>query len=129
MLKKALFVLALLLVPGAAMAQNHDHHGAKPAVKAEHGNFAKDLIALKADLKLSDEQISKLEALSVKMDEMHKKMADHHAKASDAARSEDKMHADLLAVFNEEQLVKVRALMKTHHDKMKTDKPAATHKH
>lgn len=129
MVRKALFVMALLLVPGAAMAQNHDHHAAKPAAKAEHGNFAKELIALKADLKLSDEQITKLEALSVKMDEMHKKMADHHAKASESAKSEDKMHADLLAVFNEEQIVKVRALIKAHHDKMKTDKPAATHKH
>ena len=129
MIRKALFVFALLLMPGVAMAQHHDHHAAKPAAKADHVNFAKDLIGLKADLKLSDEQVRKLESLSVKMDEMHKKMEAHHGNAADASKAEDKMHAELLALFNEEQVVKVRALLKAHHDKMKAAKPAATHKH
>ena len=128
MIRKFVLALALMLIPSAAMAQ-HDHHApaAKSTVK-EHGNFAKELIALKADLKLSDEQIKKLEVLSVKMDEMHKKMEGHHADKAEAAKSEDKMHADLLAVFNEDQLVKVRPLMKAHMEKCKNMKQGG-HKH
>jgi hypothetical protein len=128
MIRKVLFVFALLLVPSAAMAQHHDHHAAKPA-KADHGNIAKDMIALKADLNLTDDQIKKLEALSATMDEKHKMMAGMHANAAEAKKIEDKLHADLFAIFNEEQVVKVRALLKAHHDKMKTDKAAPAHKH
>ena len=138
MIKRFVLALAFALLPTAAMAQHHDHakkETAKPA--AEHMNFARELIAAKADLKLSDDQVRKLEAFAVKMDEHHKKMADHHAakanaKASDdAVKTEGKMHADLLAIFNEEQLVKVRPLMKAHMDKcehMKGEKKTE-HKH
>ena len=138
MIKRFALALALVLLPGAAMAQHHDH-AKKEAVKpaAEHMNFARELIAAKADLKLSDEQITKLEAFAVKMDEHHKKMGDHHAKAAaksadDAVKAESKMHTDLLAIFSEEQLVKVRPLMKAHMEKcehMKDAKKAAEHKH
>ena len=139
MIKRLVLALALVIVPGAAMAQQHNHakkETAKPA--AEHMNFARELIAAKADLKLSDEQVKKLEAFSVKMDEHHKMMADHHAaktdaKASDEAmKMEGKMHADLLSIFTEEQLVKVRPLMKAHMDKcehMMGAKKPAEHKH
>jgi hypothetical protein len=132
-MKRVLIVSALMLLPTAAMAQQHEHaqpHAAKPAA-AEHANFAKELIAAKADLKLTDDQIKKLEALSVRMDEHHKNMGAHHsehAKTGDeAAKMEGKIHADLLAIFTEEQLVKVRPMMKAHHEGMKPAKPE--HKH
>jgi hypothetical protein len=137
MMKRFVLALALALLPSAARAQQHDHakkEVAKPA--AEHMNFARELIAAKADLKLSDDQIKKLEAFSVKMDEHHKKMGDHHAAKADAKATEDamktegKMHTDLLAIFTEEQLVKVRPLMKAHMDKCEHMKGKKTeHKH
>ena len=70
---------------------------------------------------------------SVKMDEHHKNMAEHHAKAGDAAKMEGKLHSDLLAVFTEEQLVKVRPMMKAHMDKCEhmqaAKKKTGEHKH
>jgi hypothetical protein len=144
MIKRMALVLGLALLPSAAMAQQHDH--AKPAAKpaAEHMNFARELIAAKVDLNLTTEQVSRLEALAVKMDEMHAMMAAKHkagehaahaapAKpAADHAQMEGKMHADLLAVFTEEQLVKVRPLMKAHMEKcehMKGGQKKNEHKH
>jgi hypothetical protein len=125
MIKRFILVLALALMPGAAMAQQHEHSmgAAKPA--AEHRNFARQLIAARADLKLTNDQVTKLEALAIRMDEHHKQMGQQAAKADaqaahdDAAKSEGKIHADLLAIFNEEQLIKVRPLMKAHMDGMK----------
>ncbi len=120
MIKRFILALGLVLVPGAAMAQHHDHakkEVARPA--AEHMNFARELIAAKADLKLTNEQVKKLEAFAVKMDEHHRTM-DHHGQttnakmSADAVKAEQKMHTDLLAVFTEAQLVKVRPLMKAH---------------
>ena len=133
-MKRLLMVLALTMLPSAAMAQHHDH-AKKETTKAsaEHKNFAQELIAWKADLKLTAEQIAKLEAFSVKMDEHHKNMAEHHAKAGDAAKMEGKLHSDLLAVFTEEQLVKVRPMMKAHMDKCEhmqaAKKKTGEHKH
>ena len=138
MIKQSLLLLSFALLPSVALAQHHDH--AQQAAKAAHSNFARELIAAKADLKLSDEQIRKLEALAVKMDEMHKKMEHHAAKAeakadaksdADAIKTETKLHTDLLAIFNEEQLVKVKPLMKAHMDKCEHMKAAkkAEHKH
>lgn len=147
MMKRLALVLALALLPSAAMAQQHQHQQAKPEVgKAEHMNFARELIAAKADLKLSAEQVTKLEAFSAKMDEMHKKMAAMHKDSAQAhaahgdttmkhgnmAEMEGKMHADLLAIFTEEQLVKVRPLMKAHMEKceqMMSGQKKAEHKH
>jgi hypothetical protein len=131
-IKKLLFALALLLLPSAAMAQHHEHHASsatKSVKAAAHMNFAKELIALRADLKLTDDQVKKLEALSVKMDEMHKQMAaGHHGNAAEHAKHEDRMHSDLLAVFSAEQLVKVQPLMKAHMEKCKAMKQGS-HKH
>lgn len=142
MIKRFALVLALALMPGAAMAQQHEHAKDAAKAKAEDMNFARELIAAKADLGLTAEQVTKLEAMAVKMDEMHAKMAEKHkgmanhaahgeAKPADQAQMEGKMHADLLAIFNEEQLVKVRPLMKAHMEKcehMKGEKKTE-HKH
>ena len=133
MMKRLMMVLALTMLPSAAMAQHHDH-AKKEVTKAttEHKNFAQELISWKADLKLTADQIAKLEAFSVKMDEHHKNMADHHAKAGDAEKMESKMHDELLSVFTEEQLVKVRPMMKAHMEKcehMKAAKKKSEHKH
>ena len=158
-MKRLLMVMALTLLPTAAMAQQHQEHAKKETAKAaEHVNFARELIAAKAELKLTAEQITKLEAFSVKMDEHHKMMGEHqkmagdhkkmagehkqmagqhaeHAKAeaADAAKMEGKMHADLLSVFTEEQLVKVRPMMKAHMDKCEhmqaAKKKTGEHKH
>ena len=138
MIKQSLLLLSFALLPSAALAQHHDHP--QQEAKAAHSNFARELIAAKADLKLSDEQIKKLEGFALKMDEMHKKMEHHAAKAeakadaksdADAIKTETKLHTDLLAIFNEEQLVKVKPLMKAHMDKCEHMKAAkkAEHKH
>lgn len=135
MIKRIALAVALVMLPGAAMAQHHEH--AKPAAKpaAEHMNFARELIAAKADLKLTDDEIKKLEAFAVKMDEHHKKMDAHHAAkanakpSEDAVKAESKLHTDLLAVFTEEQLVKVRPLMKAHIDKCEHMKGARKNEH
>jgi hypothetical protein len=133
MMKRVVLALVLALLPSAAMAQHHDHakkEAAKPA--AEHMNFARELIAAKADLKLTDDQVKKLEAYAVKMDDHHKKLDGHHAKvdaktADATAKAEARLHSDLLAVFTEEQLVKVKPLMKAHLDKCEHMKGAAKH--
>lgn len=141
MIKRTALMFALALLPSAAMAQQHDHGKAMPA--AAHANFARELIAAKADLKLTDEQVTKLDALAVKMDEMHAKMGEMHGKMSagaahqgaqaDAktahAQMEGKMHADLLAIFTEEQLTKVRPMMKAHMDKAGMGEMKSEHKH
>jgi hypothetical protein len=137
MIKRIALALALVMLPGAAMAQHHDHAKAAAKPAAEHMNFARELIAAKADLKLTDDQIKKLESFAVKMDEHHKKMESHHpakadAKAAaDVVKAEVKLHTDLLAVFTEEQLVKVRPLMKAHMDKCEhmKDGKKSEHKH
>jgi hypothetical protein len=135
MIKRIVLVIALTMLPSAAMAQHHEHAKQETAKAAEqHKNFAQELIAAKAELKLTADQIVKLEAFSAKMDEHHKNMNAHHgdAKTGDAAKMESKLHSDLLEVFSEEQLVKVRPLMKAHMDKcehMKAAKKAEPHKH
>ena len=49
MMKRLALVMALALVPGAAMAQQHEHGKQAMAAKTEHTNFARELIAAKAD--------------------------------------------------------------------------------
>ena len=143
MIKRFALVLALALVPGAALAQQHEHAADVAKPKAEHMNFAKELMAAKADLKLTADQIAKLEAIAVRMDDMHAKMAARHgaadhaahatpkptdtAHSGDHAQMEGKLHADLLAIFTEEQLIKVRPLMKAH--MQKCEQMMGTHKH
>jgi hypothetical protein len=136
-MKKMLLVLGMIMLPTAAMAQHNDHHAkSHTAAKAGHMNFAQELIAAKADLKLTAEQLTKLEVFSKKMDDLHKNMDAHHGKAmshDDMAKMEGKLHTDLLAIFTEEQLVKVRPLMKAHMDKCEhmkaAGKKAEQHKH
>ena len=111
MIKKVIFALALVMLPTAAMAQHHDH-GAKQEANV-HAEFIKQLVALKADLKLTDQQIKKIEAFSLKMEAMHKNGADHHAKP-DAAKTAEKLHAELLDIFTEEQQQKIGALIKAN---------------
>ena len=117
MLRKLVLMLAFLAVPAVAAAQDHSaHHGAhhppaKGAGVAEHEDFAQQLIAMRADLKLTDAQVQKLRALSVKMTEHHKNMgknADHDMEM------EEKMHTELRAVFDQAQMKKVHALMVKH---------------
>jgi hypothetical protein len=121
MIKRFILAIALALLPSAVLAQHHDH--TKPEAKHHPANgahnYALELIAAKADLKLTDEQIRKLEVFAVKMDEMHRKLDHHTARAegkADAAKAEMKLHDDLFAIFTEDQSVKVRPLMKAHMD-------------
>ena len=139
MLRKFVIAFALVLLPGVAAAQQHAHGAHAAAKPAEHMNFARELIAAKADLKLTAEQIQKLEAISVKMDEMHKKMeqqpANAGAHAAHGAATTDehsKLHTEVLKVFTEEQLVKVRPMMRAHMEKaghMKSDSKEKAHQH
>jgi hypothetical protein len=107
MLKRIAFLFALLLMPSAVMAQNqpqekkHDH----AAAASEHKSFPQLIIQKRADLNLTDEQVAKLEAISVKMAAHHKAMAEHHdnmaehhqqmkAKQAEKAEMKAEMKAD-----------------------------------
>jgi hypothetical protein len=131
-MKRIVLALALAFVPSAALAQHHEHSKPTTAKPAAHSNFARDLIAAKTDLKLTAAQITRLEAVAVRMDEMHKHPAQHaeHAKSKeDHGQSEEKLHADLMSIFSEEQLVKVRPLMKAHMEKCEHMKGARKNEH
>lgn len=117
MFRKFAFALALTLLPAAAMAQEHQHHAPaakKHEHKAEHKMFPQQLIEMRTELKLTDEQVTKLKALSVKMEEHHKTMG-----KPEHADDEGKLHVELLKIFNEEQRKKVVPLMRAHMDEMK----------
>jgi len=124
MIRKLVLTFAFMLLPTAAMAQDHKaHHGAAhgaTAGAAEHKDFALQLIEKRAELKLTDAQVAKLRALSVEMTEHHKQMATEHASmdAEHRADMEEKMHTKLRAVFDKEQLKAVNALMAKHHAEM-----------
>ena len=120
MFKKAAIALALILFPAVASAQHHQHsdaakkaqHDHAKAASAEHVNFPQLLMEKRAELKLTDEQIAKLEDISARMAQHHAEMKKAGAKHDHAAGS--KLHDELLAIFTEDQLAKVRPLMKDH---------------
>ncbi len=119
MVRKAIFTLALLLFPAVASAQHHQHSDvAKKAqhdhakAAAEHANFPQMLMEKRAELKLTDEQVAKLEDVAAKMAQHHAEMKKAGAKHDPAAGS--KLHDELLSIFTEDQLVKIRPLMKDH---------------
>jgi hypothetical protein len=124
MIRKLALTLAFMLLPAAAMAQEHKpHHPAghgTAAAAGEHKDFALQLIEKRAELKLTDAQVEKLRALSAEMAEHHKKMSADHA-AMDAehrVEMEEKMHAKLRAVFDQNQIKTVHELMVKHHAEM-----------
>jgi hypothetical protein len=123
MIRKLALTVAFMLLPAAAMAQDHKaHHGAAhgATAAAEHKDFALQLIDKRAELKLTDAQVEKLRALSVEMTEHHKQMGADHASmnAEHRAEMEEKMHAKLRAVFDKDQLKTVHELMAKHHAEM-----------
>ena len=115
--------LALLALPQAARAQHHDHAAApKAAAKAHTDNPARTLIAARAELKLTDDQVKKLEAIALRMDAHHKSMSGAHgagahggAAKHEMGKGENQIHKDFLAIFTEDQLVKVKEVMAAHH--------------
>lgn len=127
MVRKLVLAAAFMFVPAVAMAQDHsahhtpakreaaaEHHKAGAEhhkAGADHKNFAKQLLEQRADLKLSEAQVKKLEALSAKMAEHHEGMGKD---AEHDMEMEEKMHAQLRAVFTPEQMKKVHALMVKH---------------
>jgi hypothetical protein len=121
MFKQTVIALAFTLVPGMAMAQHHQHDAAKKQqhghdkVTEHHKDFAQQLIEKRADLKLTDAQVSKLQGLSMKMRAHHKAMG---ADAQMDADAEEKMHGELLKVLTKEQVKQVHALMKEHMKEM-----------
>jgi hypothetical protein len=123
MIRKLALTLAFMLLPAAAMAQEHKPHhpaGHTAAAATEHKDFALQLIEKRAELKLTDAQVAKLRALSAEMAEHHKEMSEDHA-AMDAEHREEmeeKMHAKLRAVFDQNQLKTVHELMAKHHAEM-----------
>ena len=124
MLRQAAIAIALTLLPVAASAQEHKHGETATAKKAEHShtttmkhsehvNFAQVIMQKRAELKLTDEQVAKLEDVSAKMEQHHAAMGKPGApKATEADHA--KMHESLMSIFTEEQAVKVRDLMKQH---------------
>ena len=121
-MKRILFGLGLgamlAMTPDTAAAQ-HAGHGSKPAAEAHADNPARHLIATRAELKLTDAQVIKLEAIAHRMDAHHKSMGGHHGGAAKAAHAkvEAKIHEDFFGIFNDEQMIKVKAVMKAHHER------------
>ena len=124
MFRQAAIAIALTLLPVAASAQEHQHNETATAKKAEHShmstakpgehvNFAQLIVQKRAELKLTDEQVAKLEDVSAKMAQHHAAMAKPGAPKADEA-DHAKMHDSLMSIFTEEQAVKVRELMKQH---------------
>lgn len=121
MIKRMMLVVGMMLVPmlpGAAMAQHAGHHDAKHK-EAVSANFADQLIHTIPDLKLTPTQITKLQAIGVRMEALHKEMqSNHHPDAATKAardKKEAQIHEDLLAVFTKDQVAKVEALLQAHH--------------
>lgn len=120
MFRQAALMIALTLVPAVASAQQHQHDAPKKpqhehttAVRpSDHTNFVQLLMEKRVELKLTEEQITKLENASAKMTKLHAEMKKTGAKYDHSA--DNKMHDELLAIFTEEQLVKIRPLMKAH---------------
>src|SRR5688500_10786013 len=115
MVKKFILACAFLFIPTAAMAQQHTgHHSpthAGSASAGEHKDFALQLIEKRAELKLTDVQVTKLRELSAKMAEHHKSMGKD---AEKDAEMEELMHSKVRAVFDKEQLRKVEAMLVKH---------------
>jgi len=127
MLRQAAIAIALTLLPVVASAQEHQHgtttttttttqkteHSHASTAKHEHVNFAQLIMQKRAELKLTDEQVTRLEDVSAKMEQHHAAMGKPGApKATEADHA--KMHDSLMSIFTEEQAVKVRELMKQH---------------
>ena len=125
MLRNAALTLTLVLLPAIASAQDHSHsdtakkpHSDHAAMQASHHvDFAQVVMKNKAELRLTDEQIAKLEDISVKMGKHHAEMKKAGAKQMDRA-SESKLHEELMDLFTEEQRAKIHPLMKQHMDEM-----------
>lgn len=121
------FGLALLALPQAARAQQHHEHAApKAAAKAHMENPARTVIGARAELKLTDDQVKKLEAIALRMDAHHKSMSGGHGASAHGAgahgadkhemgKSENQIHKDFFAIFTEDQLVEVKKVMAAHH--------------
>ena len=114
----------LLAVPQLLQAQHHQHPAPKKqtSVEGHADNPARALIAARAELKLTDEQVKKLEAIVLRMDAHHKSMRVNHGDAAkhesakhEAAKAEDQIHKDFFAIFTKEQLPKVKEVMAAHH--------------
>jgi hypothetical protein len=121
MLRNAALTIALVLLPAIASAQEHSHtdaakkaHHDHAAVQAGgHVDFAQVLMKNKAELKLTEEQITKLEDLSAKMTKHHAEMMKSGAKPVEHT-ADSKLHEELMAIFTEEQRAKIHPLMKQH---------------
>lgn len=122
MFKKTLMVLALTMLPAAAMAQDHSaHHGkasdAKPVpdahaeMRKQHEGFLHYVVTQRAALKLTAEQVAKVEAYAKKVEDHHKEEAAHAAAGHkvDAAH-EKKMHADFELIFTDAQKAQLKVL-------------------
>ena len=121
MFRKLAIAITLCVLPTAALAQEHQHNGAaKPVEHAKvHRTLPQILIENRAELNLTEEQIAKLEALAAKMQSHHKSQmkigagsVGHHGPS--AAKSHDKMHDELLSLFNETQKEQVKAMIRKH---------------
>ena len=120
MLRNAALTLALLLLPAVATAQ-HTHgdaakktdHPAHASAEAKaHVHLPELLMQKRTELNLTDEQVAKLEDVSAKMVQHHAEMKKAGAKHDTSVQS--KLHEELLSIFTEEQLTKIRPLMKQH---------------
>ena len=133
MLRQAAIAIALTLLPVAASAQEHQHSQTATAKKTEqhshttttkhgeHVNFAQLIMQKRAELKLTEEQVAKLEDVSAKMEQHHAAMGKPVApKATEADHA--KMHESLMSIFTPEQTVKVNDLLKQHKEQCGEEK-------
>jgi Spy/CpxP family protein refolding chaperone len=132
MMKRVALALALTLVPAAAMAQTaeaaHKDHAKMMGQEMSHEAFVQSVIAKRAELELTDDQVAKLTKLKTKLTD-HAKMMKAHEKPMQQDMKEMKhdgkamphgdpamaeLHKEFMAVFTDAQKAKVDALMKAH---------------
>ena len=129
MFKKLLMALALTMLPAAAMAQDHSaHHGkasdAKPATDAhaamrkQHEGFLHYVVTQRDALKLTADQVKKVEAYAKKVEDHHKEeAADAAAGHKVDAAHEKKMHDDFLLIFTDAQKAQIKVLQQKYREK------------
>jgi hypothetical protein len=131
-MRKTMAVIALLLLPAAAMAQRGRGGRMRPD-SAMQNNVVEVVLQHKTDLSLNSDQVSKLEAIGKKLEEANKPIAEELRKQQGAGRARDlteeqrtalratmekvrenrtKALDEMKAVLNEEQMAKVRELVR-----------------
>lgn len=121
MITRALFLSLLLAGGTAAMAQEGTAAPAEqPTLQRPAQPTKMTPLALAAELKLTPEQVKKLEDIDARhaeaMKEVNRTIPDQEAKRKRTIELRDKKQADIKAVLTKEQMVEFEKLKQQHRD-------------